>query len=183
VEEPGGAGRGGVADGCGVEYFLLLIHLRWGGRSLFARNGFLLCCHAPPAVGGGAGAYWGSCFPTHSAESAEWMGHGSFAEWFTEAGRYVRVSRTKEKKSMSLDLRIPMGMMFTLVGAILVAFGIATNGSAIYKASLGINANLWWGFVLLIFGLTMLMLGRRSQKRLANLPPEPIDEGRSRLGH
>lgn len=84
---------------------------------------------------------------------------------------------------MSLDLRIPMGMMFTLVGAILVAFGIATNGSAIYKASLGINANLWWGFVLLIFGLTMLMLGRRSQKRLANLPPEPIDEGRSRLGH
>ena len=83
---------------------------------------------------------------------------------------------------MNLDLRIPMGMMFTLVGAILVAFGIATRGSAIYDASLGINANFWWGLVLLAFGLTML-LGRRSQARLAKLPPEPVDETRSRLGH
>jgi hypothetical protein len=84
---------------------------------------------------------------------------------------------------MSLDLRVPMGLMFTLVGAILVAFGISTNGSPIYNASLGINANLWWGLVLLVFGLTMLLLGRRSQKRLAALPPEPVDETRSRLGH
>jgi hypothetical protein len=84
---------------------------------------------------------------------------------------------------MNLDLRIPMGLMFTLVGMILVAFGAATRGSAIYAASLGINANLWWGIVLLIFGLTMLGLGRRSQKRLAKLPPEPVDETRSRLGH
>jgi hypothetical protein len=74
-------------------------------------------------------------------------------------------------------------MMFTLVGAILVAFGIKTNGSPIYAASLGINANLWWGIVLLIFGVIMLLLGRRSQKRLASLPPEPVDETRSRLGH
>jgi hypothetical protein len=84
---------------------------------------------------------------------------------------------------MSLDLRIPMGMMFTLVGAILSAFGFATRGSAIYAASLGINANFWWGLVLLVFGLTMLQLGRRGQKRLASLPPEPVDETRSRLGH
>jgi len=84
---------------------------------------------------------------------------------------------------MSLDLRIPMGLMFTLVGAILVAFGISTNGSPIYNASLGINANLWWGFVLLIFGLTMLLLGRRSQKRLAKLPPEPLGPIEVRRGH
>jgi hypothetical protein len=84
---------------------------------------------------------------------------------------------------MSLDLRIPMGLMFTLVGAILVAWGIATDGSPIYAASLGINANLWWGFVLLIFGVIMLTLGRRGQKRLANLPPEPADEGRAHRGH
>ncbi len=84
---------------------------------------------------------------------------------------------------MSLDLRIPMGLMFTLVGAILVAFGIATRGSAIYAASLGINANLWWGIVLLVFGATMLTLGRRSQKRLAALPPEPVEPGEVRRGH
>jgi len=50
---------------------------------------------------------------------------------------------------MSLDLRIPMGMMFTLVGAILVAFGIATDGQRIYAKSLGFNINLWWGLVLM----------------------------------
>jgi hypothetical protein len=84
---------------------------------------------------------------------------------------------------MSLDLRIPMGLMFTLVGMILIAFGLATRGSAIYAASLGINANFWWGLVLLVFGVTMLLLGRRSQKRLASLPPEPVVEGDVRRGH
>jgi hypothetical protein len=76
-----------------------------------------------------------------------------------------------------------MGLMFTLVGAILVAFGISTDGSQIYAKSLGINANLWWGFVLLLFGLMMLLLGRRSQKRLAKLPPAPVDPSETRRGH
>jgi hypothetical protein len=84
---------------------------------------------------------------------------------------------------MSLDLRIPMGLMFTLVGAILAVFGLATNGSPIYQASLGINANLWWGLVLLVFGVAMLLLGRRGQKRLASLPPEPPEESQPRRGH
>ena len=84
---------------------------------------------------------------------------------------------------MSLDLRIPMGLMFTLVGMILAAFGIKTDGSPIYAASLGINANLWWGLVLLIFGQTMFHLGRRGQKRLALLPPGPVDETAPRRGH
>ena len=85
---------------------------------------------------------------------------------------------------MNLDLRIPMGLMFSLVGIILAAFGLATNGdAALYAKSLGINANLWWGLVLFVFGLTMLLLGRLSQKRLAKLPPEPVVEGETRRGH
>jgi hypothetical protein len=68
---------------------------------------------------------------------------------------------------MSLDLRIPMGLMFTLVGAILVAFGVKTNGNvALYARSLGIDVNLWWGLVLLAFGLTMYIFGQRGQKRI-----------------
>ncbi|MGA2650058.1 MAG: hypothetical protein ABSF28_06035 [Terracidiphilus sp.] len=84
---------------------------------------------------------------------------------------------------MSLDLRIPMGLMFTLVGVILSVFGLATNGSPIYAASLGINANLWWGLVLLVFGLTMFLMGRRSQARLAELGPVPVDKNEVRRGH
>jgi hypothetical protein len=85
---------------------------------------------------------------------------------------------------MNLDLRIPMGLMFTLVGVILTAFGAATNSNqALYARSLGINANLWWGIVLLVFGLTMFLMGRRGQKRMAELPPEPVDPTAVRRGH
>jgi hypothetical protein len=84
---------------------------------------------------------------------------------------------------MNLDLRIPMGLMFTFTGAIMTTWGIKTNGDAIYEKSLGINANLWWGIVLLAFGLTMYFLGQRSQRRLAKEPPPPVEEGEVRRGH
>jgi hypothetical protein len=85
---------------------------------------------------------------------------------------------------MSLDLRIPMGLMFTFTGLILTVFGIRTNGdAALYAKSLGINANLWWGLVLLTFGLTMFLLGRRGQMRLEKEPPPPVEEGEPRRGH
>jgi hypothetical protein len=85
---------------------------------------------------------------------------------------------------MTLDLRVPLGTMFTLVGAILTLFGLSTNGNAaLYARSLGINANLWWGLVLLAFGLIMLTLGSRSQKRLEKAPPEPPEERPQRRGH
>jgi hypothetical protein len=84
---------------------------------------------------------------------------------------------------MSLDLRIPMGLMFTLVGVILTAFGLKTNGSPIYAGIGGLDINLWWGLVLLVFGLTMFLLGQRSQKRLAKLPPERAEKDEVRRGH
>jgi hypothetical protein len=85
---------------------------------------------------------------------------------------------------MQLDLRIPMGLMFTLTGLILTLFGLVTSHDAdLYARSLGINVNFWWGLVLLAFGLTMFLLGQRTQRRLANLPPEPADETGTRRGH
>ena len=85
---------------------------------------------------------------------------------------------------MSLDLRIPMGLMFTFTGLILTVFGLRTNGDAqLYAKSLGINANLWWGLVLLAFGIIMFLLGRRGQTRLAQEPQEPVQEEEARRGH
>ena len=65
---------------------------------------------------------------------------------------------------MRLDLRLPIGLMFSLFGAILVVYGLVSN-PAIYARSLGINVNLWWGFVLLLFGLVMLGLAWRGAPR------------------
>jgi hypothetical protein len=84
---------------------------------------------------------------------------------------------------MNLDLRIPMGLMFSFVGIILAAFGAATNSTpALYDKSLGINVNLWWGIVLLIFGQVMFHTGRRANKQLQKLPP-PSSDSTPRRSH
>ncbi len=84
---------------------------------------------------------------------------------------------------MNLDLRIPMGLMFTLVGMILTVYGLATRGSAIYLRSAGINANLDWGLVLLVFGVSMFLLGRRGEKKLKSRKSRPSAGTASRRGH
>ena len=67
---------------------------------------------------------------------------------------------------MFYDLRISMGMLFTLIGTVLTAFGLATRSNAdVYAKSMGIDANLWWGLVLLVFGILVLTLGRRGQMK------------------
>jgi hypothetical protein len=65
---------------------------------------------------------------------------------------------------MKLDVRLPIGLMFSLFGAILVVYGLL-SGSAMYARSLGINVNLWWGLVLLVFGVAMLAFALRAGKR------------------
>jgi hypothetical protein len=64
---------------------------------------------------------------------------------------------------MGLDIRTPIGLMFTIFGLLLAGYGLATSGSPIYERSLGFNVNLEWGAVLLVFGGVMLWLGRRSR--------------------
>jgi hypothetical protein len=71
-----------------------------------------------------------------------------------------------------LDIRIPIGLMFSILGAILLVFGAVswyTNRTIYEVHSFGINVNLAWGCVLLAFGIFMLMLAyvasQRSKKR------------------
>jgi hypothetical protein len=60
---------------------------------------------------------------------------------------------------MGLDVRVPVGVMFFTMGALLAAYGVFGDQS-IYGRSLGININLVWGLVTLAFGGTMLALAR-----------------------
>lgn len=70
---------------------------------------------------------------------------------------------------MNLDVRLPIGMMFTVFGVMLTGFGLISDDS-IYARSLGINMNLRWGVVLLAFGLVMLTFAARAErKRRASL--------------
>jgi hypothetical protein len=64
---------------------------------------------------------------------------------------------------MNFDLRLPLGLMFTLFGAMLTVYGFVTD-AAVYKKSLGININLGWGLVMLAFGVVMLVFALRARK-------------------
>ena len=68
---------------------------------------------------------------------------------------------------MGFDIRMPIGMLFSVFGILLIGYGVATRGSAMYtEHSLGLNMNLWWGVVLLAFGLVMLALTRLRRKQV-----------------
>ena len=72
---------------------------------------------------------------------------------------------------MHLDIRTPIGLMFSLLGAILTIYGLLTSSD---KAA---YVNLWWGLFILLFGAVMLLLARRSKKtHPSQTPAQPIKE-------
>ena len=72
---------------------------------------------------------------------------------------------------MGLDLRIPLGLMFLSIGALMLGYGALTWHSPIYVQSLGLNMNVLWGSVMVLFGGLMFFLARRA--RVVNAPPDP----------
>ena len=66
---------------------------------------------------------------------------------------------------MGVDIRFPIGLMFTIFGLVLTILGLVTNSNAeMYKRSLDININLWSGLVILVFGILMLIFALRGKK-------------------
>jgi len=73
---------------------------------------------------------------------------------------------------MGLDIRWPIGLMFSVIGAMLTINGLVTGSNAeMYKRSLDINVNLWWGLVLLVFGAFMLLMAKAGSKPAADGAP------------
>ena len=63
---------------------------------------------------------------------------------------------------MTFDLRLPIGLLFSLLGMLLSVVGLTTPAS-LYQKSLGLNVNLLWGLVILGFGAVMLGLALRAR--------------------
>ncbi len=61
---------------------------------------------------------------------------------------------------MRLDIRVPVGLMFSLMGALLAGYGVLGDQS-IYARSLGINVNAIWGAVMIAAGAILLALAAR----------------------
>jgi len=83
---------------------------------------------------------------------------------------------------MQLDIRLPIGLMFSVLGVLLIVVGLIVPQSA----SQPLNVNLWWGAVMLFFGVIMFLLGRRgtATARLTEESPEgkKIEEIEHRSG-
>lgn len=62
---------------------------------------------------------------------------------------------------MGLDIKIPIGLMFTILGALLTIYGLTTFGvEEIYSRSLNININLWTGLTMLVIGVFLLVTAK-----------------------
>ena len=73
---------------------------------------------------------------------------------------------------MGLDIRMPIGLMFSALGVMLTLFGMFSD-KHIYERSLGININFIWGLVLLAFGIAMLLLSRFGAKPKTSASASP----------
>jgi len=65
---------------------------------------------------------------------------------------------------MGLDIRWPIGIIFTLYGFMLIIFGWMAD-PAVFQMSLGVNIDLWWGAAMLLFGLFMSGLALRASRQ------------------
>jgi tellurite resistance protein TehA-like permease len=83
---------------------------------------------------------------------------------------------------MYLDIRLPIGILFGLLGLILAGYGTVSDPT-IYQRSLGYNVNLIWGLVLLGFGVLMLVLGRRRTSGVRQAESSPEGRAIEARGH
>ena len=65
---------------------------------------------------------------------------------------------------MSLDIRVPIGLLFSLIGALLALQGLLVAAPA-QRRIIPFNINIAWGSVLILFGVAMLLLARRHARR------------------
>ena len=64
-----------------------------------------------------------------------------------------------------LDIRAPIGGLFSLLGLMLAGYGLVAGSRTTSDVAPVTNVNLWWGLVMLLFGIIMLVLSRRAMKR------------------
>ena len=79
-----------------------------------------------------------------------------------------------------LDVRVPIGGLFTVLGLMLSGYGLLIgSGSASLSATTTTNVNLWWGLVMLMFGVLLLLGAGLARRKLSARPATDTVEGQS----
>ena len=64
-----------------------------------------------------------------------------------------------------LDIRAPIGGLFSLLGVMLVGYGLVAGSPNAASGAPETNVNLWWGLVMMLFGVVMLVMSRRAMSK------------------
>lgn len=70
---------------------------------------------------------------------------------------------------MMFDIRLPIGVLFAAIGALVVAVGLTADKAVIEAHAAGLNIDLIWGSVMVAFGVLMVVLS--ILRRQGDLPP------------
>lgn len=70
---------------------------------------------------------------------------------------------------MTFDVRLPIGLLFLTMGALVAAYGLTADQAAMTAHSAGLNIDLVWGLVMAAFGALMLLLVWLARK--GEIPP------------
>ena len=69
---------------------------------------------------------------------------------------------------MQLDIRYAIGLLFGFLGLVITLYGALTKHPRV-----GVNINLWWGLILVVFGVVMLLLAQGARARKTESNPKP----------
>lgn len=72
----------------------------------------------------------------------------------------------------AIDIRWPIGVLFAAMGVTLAIYG-AVHPSFGPVVPLRINLDVWWGWVLVLFGVLMMWGAWLSDRSTRHQPPEP----------
>lgn len=64
---------------------------------------------------------------------------------------------------MNVDLRLTVGMLFVMLAALLIGYGLWATGTGPAR-DFGFNVNLIWGLVMGSFGAIMWIAARRPKR-------------------
>jgi Na+/H+ antiporter NhaD/arsenite permease-like protein len=66
---------------------------------------------------------------------------------------------------MGLDIKIPIGLLFFILGVLLTIYGLTTIGNIeLYARSMNININLWTGLTMVVIGIVLLATAKYRSK-------------------
>jgi uncharacterized membrane protein HdeD (DUF308 family) len=63
------------------------------------------------------------------------------------------------RQNRFFDLRFLIGLLFVIYGVIIALYGLFVNPPTV----VGWNIDLWWGVLMLLFGLAFLMWSRKEE--------------------